>query len=151
MSTKRPKSKPKVRRLCLPTTPEAMRTLRHDLRTPINPLLGYCELIVEEAGAAAPAEFLAGVRNLHALGVQMLKLTNEVFSDQPSALHELDCAKLQEEFCAPAKEAVVLSQQLEQQARAASLPVAAQDLQRINIATDRWWRRIEQMLAENCQ
>ncbi|NBV23815.1 MAG: hypothetical protein EBS05_18090 [Proteobacteria bacterium] len=95
-----------------------MRTLRHDLRTPINPLLGYCELIVEESGEAAPAEFLAGVRNLHALGVQMLKLTNEVFSDQPSALHELDCAKLQQAFCAPAKAAIVLSQQLEQQARA---------------------------------
>ena len=150
MSTKRAKPKPVVRKICLPTDPEAMRSLRHDLRTPINPLLGYCELIVEEAGEAAPAEFLAGVRELHALGVRMLKLTNEVFSDQPSALRELDCSKLRQEFQTPTEAALVLCRQLEQQALAASLAVAAKDLQRISVATDRWWKRIEQMLAENC-
>ena len=41
-------------RLQLPADLESLRTLRHDLRTPINPILGYCELIVEEAGDAAP-------------------------------------------------------------------------------------------------
>ena len=151
MSNKRPKSKPAGRRLRLPTNPEAMRTLRHDLRTPINPLLGYCELIVEESGATAPTGFLAGVRDLHALGVRLLKLTNEVFSDQPSTLHVLDCTDLEREFFAPTEAALVLCRQLEQQALAASLPVAAKDLQRIGIATDRWWKRIKQMLAENCE
>lgn len=70
-------------RLRLPTDRESLRTLRHDLRTPINPVLGYCELIMEEAGDTAPAAFLAGVQTLHAVGQRMLKLTNELFSEQP--------------------------------------------------------------------
>ena len=130
---------------------EALRTLRHDLRTPINPLLGYCELIVEEAGVAAPAPLLAGLRDLHAAGTRMLLLTNEIFSDQPSTLRRLDYAELQREFRAPAEAAAALCRKLEQQATAAALPVAARDLRRIGIATGRWLARIEEMLEQNCR
>jgi hypothetical protein len=35
--------------------------------------------------------------------------------------------------------------------RAAALPVAARDLQRIGIATSRWLQRIEELLEENCR
>lgn len=145
-------AKPELLRQCLrlPTEPEAMRALRHDLRTPINPLLGYCELIVEEAGEGVPPKFLAGMKDLHVLGTRMLKLTNEVFSDQPSPLHALDRVELHREFCAPAEAAALLCRQLEQEALAASLSIAAKDLQRISVATDRWWKRIERMLVENC-
>lgn len=139
------------RHLHLPAGTEALRNLRHDLRTPINPILGYCELIVEEAGAAAPGPFLAGMRELHATGSQMLKLTNEIFSEQPSALRQLDCAELQREFRVPAEAATALCRRLERQADAAALPVAARDLQRIGIATGRWLKRIEEMLEENCR
>lgn len=146
-------SQPKTvpQRLHLPAGTEALRSLRHDLRTPINPILGYCELIVEEAGAAAPALFLAGMQELHTAGTRMLKLTNEIFSDQPSALRQLDCAELQREFREPADEAAALCQKLEAQATAAALPVAAKDLQRIGIATGRWLACIEEMLEQNCR
>ena len=148
-----PSRKPKSakRHLHLPTGTDDLRALRHDLRTPINPVLGYCELIVEEAGAAAPALLIAGMQELHAAGMRMLKLTNEIFSDQPSALRQLDCAELQREFRAPANEASALCQKLETQATAAMLPVAARDLQRIGIATNRWLKRIEEMLEQNCR
>lgn len=142
---------PPPRRLRLPTGPDGMRTLRHDLRTPINPILGYCELIVEEAGAAAPGPFLAGMRELHEAGTQMLKLTNEIFSDQPSELRRLDCAELQRAFRGPAEAAAAHCRRLERQAEAAALPVAVRDLQRIGIATGRWLKRIEEMLEENCR
>lgn len=139
------------RHLHLPAGTEALRALRHDLRTPINPFLGYCELIVEEAGDAAPAPFLAGMRELHATGSHMLKLTNEIFSDQPSGLRQLDCAELQREFRGPAEAATTLCRRLERQAEAAALPVAVRDLQRIGIATGRWLKRIEEMLEQNCR
>jgi|GEM_PF-1722750 len=139
------------RHLHLPAGTEALRTLRHDLRTPINPILGYCELIVEEAGAAAPGPFLVGMRELHATGSRMLKLTNEIFSDRPSGLRQLDCAELQREFRVPARAATTLCRRLERQAVAAALPVAAQDLQRIGVATGRWLKRIEEMLEQNCR
>lgn len=137
--------------LHLPAEVEALRTLRHDLRTPINPVLGYCELIVEEAGSAAPAPFLAGMKRLHAAGRRMLKLTNELFSEKPSPLHQLTCREVLRQFRVPAREAAALCVKLERQARAASLPVAARDLQRIGVATDRWVKRIEEMLAAHCR
>jgi signal transduction histidine kinase len=139
---------PSESRLILPTRAEALRALRHDLRTPINPILGYCELIEEESGDAAPPALLAGVRQLHAAGMQMLKLTNEVFSDQPSALRELSVTELQREFRAPAGVAAGLCTELERQADAATLPVAAADLRRIGIATGRWLARVEELLDQ---
>ena len=139
---------PSGSRLILPTGGEALRALRHDVRTPINPILGYCELIEEEAGDAAPPALLAGVRQLHAAGMQMLKLTNEVFSDQPSALRELSVTELQREFRAPAGVAAALCTELERQADAATLPVAAADLRRIGIATGRWLARAEELLDQ---
>ena len=126
-----------------------MRALRHDLRTPINPILGYCELIAEEAGDAAPPALLAGVRQLHAAGMQMLRLTNEVFSDQPSALRELSVTELRSEFRAPAGVASALCTELERQAEAVALPVAAADLRRIGIATSRWLACVEELLEQN--
>ena len=139
------------RHLRLPTTPDAMRELRHGLRTPINPFLGYCELIVEEAEDTAPPEFLAGMRLLHAIGTRMLQLTNTVFSVEPTPLHALDCATLQSEFRKPAAEALAMSRALEVQASAAGLSVAAKDLQRIGIATERWVASIEEMIERDSE
>lgn len=145
------KKLPAGSRLCLPADAAALRMLRHDLRTPINPILGYCELIVEEAGNAAPAALRAGIRKLHAAGTRMLKLTNEVFSEQPSTLRELSITELRREFRAPAEAAATLSKKLERQANAAALPVAAQDLRRIGIATGRWLARVEELLEQNAR
>ena len=151
MKAGQPKSHFGKRHLHLPSSVEALRALRHDLRTPINPILGYCELIEEEAGDAAPVPLLAGLKKLHVAGTRMLLLTNEIFTDKPSALRGLDCAELQREFRAPAALASALCRELEQLATSASLPVAARDLRRIGIATDRWLARIEEMLVQNCR
>lgn len=151
MSTSQPKADLATRRLRLPASTEDLRALRHDLRTPINPILGYCELIEEEAGAAAPAALIAGLHELHVAGTRMLHLTNEIFSDKPSTLRGLDCAELQREFRAPAELAASLCRELERQAIAAGLPVAAKDLRRIGIASGRWHARIEEMLEQNCR
>lgn len=137
--------------LHLPVDTESLRKLRHDLRTPINPILGYCELIVEEAGGAAPAPFLEGMQALHVGGERMLKLTNELFSEKSSPLHQLTYPEILQEFRAPAGEVATLCTRLEQQANAAALPVAARDLQRIGVATSRWLARVEEMLEQNCR
>lgn len=145
------KKLPATGRLRLPADVEALRTLRHDLRTPINPILGYCELIVDESGDAAPAPFLAGVQELHALGQRMLQLTNEVFGEQPSPLRQLAGPDLLRTFRAPAGEATVLCTRLEQAATAAALSVAAEDLRRIGVATGRWLARVEELLEQHCR
>jgi CheY-like chemotaxis protein len=47
---------------------DALREIRHDLRTPVNQIKGYCELLQEEVGEAedSPAQLEAGLARLHA-------------------------------------------------------------------------------------
>ncbi|KAF0178246.1 MAG: response regulator receiver [Limisphaerales bacterium] len=145
------KALPAGSRLHLPVGTEALRELRHDLRTPINAVIGYCEMLIEDAGAAAPAGFLVDLRRLHAAGRRMLRLTNELFSDRPSPLHQLTCQEVLRVCRTPASEVTTLCARLEQPARATGLPQAVSDLQRIAVATDRWRKRIEEMLAAHCR
>ncbi len=92
---------------------------------------------------------MGGVQALHAIGQRMLKLTNEVFSEQPSSLHQLTCAELLKLCRVPAGEVAALCTRLEQEANAAARPVAAEDLRRIGVATGRWLAQIEKTLARN--
>jgi hypothetical protein len=50
MNANRRAPKLEKRHMRLPASTDELRALRHDLCTPINPILGYCELIAEEAG-----------------------------------------------------------------------------------------------------
>jgi signal transduction histidine kinase len=133
-------------RLILPKNSEAMRSLRHDLRTPVNPVIGYCELIVEEAEGAAPAKFLAGMSRLHRSGRQMLWLTNNLFANDPVLLNQLTCHEARRIFRASVSEVTTCCADLRQQALAANLKAAAVDLERIGLAAGRWGKRIEEML-----
>ena len=55
-----------------PMTPEQVRELRHELRTPVNHLIGYAELLLEEEGlTGANVAQLEGIR---AVARQVLEL-----------------------------------------------------------------------------
>ena len=55
-----------------PMNPEQARELRHELRTPVNHLIGYAELLLEEDGlTSANVAQLEGVR---AVARQVLEL-----------------------------------------------------------------------------
>lgn len=46
--------------------PETLRTLRHDIRTPVGQILGYCELLQEEADDTDDSRWVAPLKNLRA-------------------------------------------------------------------------------------
>jgi DNA-binding response OmpR family regulator len=50
---------------------------RHELRTPVNAILGYSEMLLEDAGEA-PADFRAGLQRVQGLGRKLLALINEL-------------------------------------------------------------------------
>ncbi len=135
-------------RLHLPADTEARRTVRHDLRTPVNSIIGYPELIEEECGPSVPESFRKGLRQVGKLGHRMLELTNTVFGEAPSPLRELPCAALQAECVAPADEALALTQTLIQQATEARLTQARLDLERTALAIQRWRQRLQELVAE---
>ena len=53
-------------------TPEQARELRHELRTPVNHLIGYAELLLEES--SLPPESVAALEAIRAVSRQVLEL-----------------------------------------------------------------------------
>ena len=53
--------------------------LLHDLRTPLGHVLGYSELLKEQAEDAGYTELLPYIRKIHVAGEQLLAMLNENF------------------------------------------------------------------------
>ncbi len=140
-----------ARRLNLPTDPEARRTIRHDLRTPANAIIGYPELVLEECGATAPPAFSQGLQRLCELGRELLAATNEVFGDAPCPLRDLPCHELLARCVAPANEALTLIAELVQQSAQARLPQAQLDLERTAQAIQKWRDRFTELVTQHSE
>ena len=55
-----------------------LANVSHELRTPLNAIKGYTELLMEEAEAEGRTGALDDLRRIHAAGLKLLKLINEV-------------------------------------------------------------------------
>ena len=53
--------------------------LIHDLRTPLNVIIGYSELMIEQAEEQGPETFVADLQKTRAAGKQLLALINDNF------------------------------------------------------------------------
>ncbi|MCK5366867.1 MAG: response regulator, partial [Gammaproteobacteria bacterium] len=53
--------------------------LRHTLRTPLNHIIGYSELLLEDARERGLEDMLADLQNIHTAGKELLTLFNELF------------------------------------------------------------------------
>jgi signal transduction histidine kinase len=55
-----------------------LATMSHELRTPLNAVIGYSEMMLEEAEGAGNAEQAADLRKIHGAGKHLLALVNDV-------------------------------------------------------------------------
>ncbi len=67
--------------------------IRHNLRTPINHIIGYSEILQEDAAGLMPAEFLADLHKIRTGGLRLLDLINQLVNEQnlgaaPADLHQ---------------------------------------------------------------
>jgi sigma-B regulation protein RsbU (phosphoserine phosphatase) len=60
--------------------------LRHDLRTPINQILGYSELLMEEAADAGHDTYDADLKKIRQAAKQLLNLINDNLTDERLSL-----------------------------------------------------------------
>jgi DNA-binding response OmpR family regulator len=56
---------------------------RHKLRTPLNHIIGYSEMLLEDADEHRLESFAADLRKIHAAGKQLLTEINELFESAP--------------------------------------------------------------------
>src|SRR5438477_377718 len=65
---------------------EALAHLRHDLRTPINHILGYTEILLEDAGDTGLDEFSPALREMNAGGRQLLDWIQGALAESGSSV-----------------------------------------------------------------
>lgn len=58
--------------------PAALSDIRHKLRTPLNHIIGYSEMLLEEAGEQQQENIVADLDKIHTAGKQLLLMINEL-------------------------------------------------------------------------
>jgi signal transduction histidine kinase len=57
---------------------EFLAKMSHELRTPLNAVIGYSQILIEDAADEGDAEMAADLDKIHSAGQHLLKLVNEV-------------------------------------------------------------------------
>ena len=109
------------------------RNLRHELRTPMNHILGYSELLLEEAADSGRTDLVPTLEQVHAAGKQTLALINERLG--ASRLEAgIDLAALREALAVPLDAILAAGTIMQEQAAALGQEDLVPDLQRIDAA-----------------
>ncbi len=119
--------------------------VRHELRTPINHILGYCDILLEEE--SIPPGLRSDLLKIHGGGRQLLYLINHYFDEKTFAKLKLDAHLLFHELRTPVNHILGYSELLEEQAPEAGCPVSfVADLQKIRRAAETWLALMEENL-----
>ena len=67
-----------------PDQTTSLANLRHKLRTPLNHIIGYSEMLLEEAGERKLEGFAADIEKIRTAGKQLLTLINDMLDPAPT-------------------------------------------------------------------
>ncbi len=75
--------------------------LRHDLRTPLNQIVGYSELLIETVDEHGISNVIAWLEEVNAVGTEMLSKLNEEFASRKMQTGQVDLARLKSQLLPP--------------------------------------------------
>ncbi len=119
--------------------------IRHDLRTPINHILGYCEMLQEED--AVPPDFQNDLQKIHAGGKHLLSLITEYFDEETFETKHHDLQQLCHELRTPVNHIIGYTELLEELAEERGLKAVFSDLDKIREAARIWLELMEEYLV----
>jgi class 3 adenylate cyclase len=126
--------------------------IRHDLRTPVNHIIGYSEMLLEEAPTRVPQSFLLDLRRIHNGGEQLLVLVNQHFNDRTFPNTAPDLHQLCHELRTPVNHIIGYSELLMDQCVESNWDDFHADLAKINLAAKTWLGLMEShLLGESRQ
>lgn len=114
--------------------------LRHDLRTPINAILGYSEMLIEDAQDRGDETSLADLQKIHAAGSELLTRVNDVLANDKITAGDWEgdvetvAANLHYELRTPTDAVIGYSELLLEDARERGLDEMTADLEKIRSA-----------------
>jgi adenylate cyclase len=118
------------------TDPRALSHLRHELRTPLNHIIGYAELLLEDAGAEH-ATLVPGFRQLLDDARAVLVVVNERLAPAGKDAETVNLQALGEAVGTPLARIVTGAQRLARQAEGGGAPALLPDLAHIAEAAQR--------------
>ena len=118
--------------------------IRHDLRTPINHILGYCEMLQEDE--QLPAMFAPDLAKIHAGGRQLLALIAEYFDEETFETKRGDVQRLCHDLRTPVNQIIGYSEMLQEQAEEIGRKKYLPDLRKIRDAAAAWLGLMEEHL-----
>jgi len=105
--------------------------LRHELRTPLNHILGYSELLLEEAGEGERKALEPGLRQVHTDARQILGLINNLLTPSGGDTEAVDLALVRGDLLPPLERILAGGETLKQQAAAFGAAQFLPDVERI--------------------
>ena len=116
---------------------------RHELRTPINAILGYSEMLLEDAGDRGLDAFAPDLRRIHAAANELLGLVDDLLdpakTDTTGALDlEAFGANLRRDLRTPINTVIGYSEMLLEDAAEQGQEEIVPDLRRIHTAAERF-------------
>lgn len=118
--------------------------IRHDLRTPINHILGYCEMLQEDD--QLPELFAPDLEKIHAGGRQLLALIAEYFDEETFETKRGDVQRLCHDLRTPVNQIIGYSEMLQEQAEEINRKRYLPDLRKIREAALSWLGLMEEHL-----
>jgi class 3 adenylate cyclase len=126
--------------------PVRLTKLRHDLRTPINHIIGYSEILLEDAGGSAPPAFIADLERIRNGGQQLLALINHHLSEERFAGGAPNLQQLSHDLRTPVNHIIGYADLLAEQASGPGHEDFGRDLRRIVEAARKWLEVMEREL-----
>jgi class 3 adenylate cyclase len=105
--------------------------LRHALRTPLNQIIGYSELLMESAEETGSVTLVAELQRIHSGGGELLALINDALAAWKIEAGKVDFAALREHLRAPLGGVIAVTSQCIGQARSAGQSDTVKDLDKI--------------------
>ena len=131
-----------------PVSGDELKHLRHELRTPINHILGYTEILIEDAEAAGAAETVEALRAVHAGGRSLLDSIQCGLGDTFGVVTFEQLEKLEAKLLPEAERLLGLAQSAAGDLRASGHEESLQDLDRVSNAFRRLIGLVRQMVDD---
>jgi class 3 adenylate cyclase/CheY-like chemotaxis protein len=124
--------------------------IRHELRTPINHIIGFSEMLLEDAAGRVSEGFLQDLQRIRGGGDELLTLITQHFSEASLPTAKPDLHQLCHELRTPVNHIIGYSELLMEQCVDLGRADFEADLGRINSAAKTWLALMEEHLIGRC-
>ena len=109
-------------------------SLKHDLRTPLNHIIGYCEMLMEDAQDRGEEALIADLQRIHLAGRRLLAIINDLFDATKLPSEKLSESALHHEVRTPLNQIIGYAEMMQEEAQERGQTAVVEDLGKIHAA-----------------